>query len=219
MMKKQKNAFPYILVSIAIHILIFCLIFYQGKSRELPDLVEVSFYSPTPLPDPEIHPKEEPKAPEIEEKPKEIPKLVEEVPKDEPPKRELQKKETLKKKKIVSDEKSDIKVADDDDAIQPEDLKVDAEIFKFPQYARSIQKKIAEAWKHDKWNNLRVEVFFRIHRDGLVSGVRIKKSSGNASFDENGVNTIIKAAPFDKLPDGFANNKLRFIFVFQKGIV
>ncbi|MDR3195387.1 MAG: TonB C-terminal domain-containing protein [Endomicrobium sp.] len=147
---------------------------------------------------------------------------MEEVPEDEPPKQELQKKETLKKKKkIVSNEKSDIKVADEDDgdAIEPEDLKVDAEIFKFPQYARSIQKKIVGAWKYDKWNNLRVEVFFRIHRDGSISGVRIKKSSGNASFDENGVNTIIKAAPFDKLPDGFGNDKLRFIFVFQKGKV
>ncbi|MDR0399274.1 MAG: TonB C-terminal domain-containing protein, partial [Endomicrobium sp.] len=125
-----------------------------------------------------------------------------------------------KKKKVVSDEESNIKVNDDnDDAIQPEDLKIDAEIFKFPQYAKSIQKKIADAWKHDKWNNLRVEVFFRIHRDGSVSGVRIKKSSGNASFDENGVKTIKAAAPFDKLPERFTSNTLRFIFVFQKGKV
>ncbi|MDR3195386.1 MAG: hypothetical protein LBT58_01125 [Endomicrobium sp.] len=54
MMEKPKNVFLYILASIAIHIIIFCLIFYQGKSRELPDLVEVSFDSPNPLPDPEI---------------------------------------------------------------------------------------------------------------------------------------------------------------------
>jgi protein TonB len=162
----------------------------------LPELIEVSFDSPTPLPEP--------------------------LPEPEPVKPEPPKKQTLKeaKKKIVSDEKSNIKVTDDD-AIQPEDLKVDAEIFKFPQYAKSMQKKIAETWKHDKWNNLnlRVEVFFRIHRDGSVTGVRIKKSSGNTSFDENGVNTIKAAVPFDKLPENFTNNTLRFIFVFQKGKV
>jgi protein TonB len=202
MTKKQKNVFPYILVSVLIHILIFFLVLYEGnKNKKLPELIEVSFDSPTPLPEPELEP----------------------LPEPEPVKPEPPKKQTLKaeKKKIVSDEKSNIKVTDDDndDAIQPEDLKIDAEIFKFPQYAKSIQKKIADAWKHDKWNNLRVEVFFRIHRDGSVSGVRIKKSSGNTSFDENGVSTIKAAAPFDKLPERFTSNTLRFIFVFQKGKV
>ena len=209
MTKKQKNVFPYILVSVLIHILIFSLVLYEGNKKEkLPELIEVSFDSPTPLPEPEPEPLPEPEP--------------EPLPEPEPVKPEPPKKQTLKseKKKIVSDEKSNIKVTDDnDDAIQPEDLKIDAEIFKFPQYAKSIQKKIADAWKHDKWNNLRVEVFFRIHRDGSVSGVRIKKSSGNANFDENGVNTIKAAAPFDKLPERFTSNTLRFIFVFQKGKV
>jgi TonB family protein len=194
---KQKNVFPYILLSVVIHILIFLALYQGNKKRELPELIEVSFDSPTSLPEP--------------------------LPEPEPVKPEPPKKQTLKeaKKKIVSDEKSNIKVTDDDDAIQPEDLKVDAEIFKFPQYAKSMRKKIAETWKHDKWNNLnlRVEVFFRIHRDGSVTGVRIKKSSGNASFDENGVNTIKAAAPFDKLPENFTNNTSRSIFVFQKGKV
>ncbi|MDR1433946.1 hypothetical protein [Candidatus Endomicrobiellum devescovinae] len=97
MTKKQKNVFPYILVSVLIHILIFSLVLYEGnKNKKLPELIEVSFDSPTPLPEPE-------------------------PVKPEPPKKQILKSE--KKKKVVSDEESNIKVNDDnDDAIQPEEI-------------------------------------------------------------------------------------------------
>ncbi|MDR2811942.1 MAG: hypothetical protein LBB06_02410 [Endomicrobium sp.] len=49
-----------------------------------------------------------------------------------------------------------------------------------------------------------------------VSNARIKKSLVDASFDENGVSTIKAGSPFDKLPEWFISNTLKFIFVFQK---
>jgi len=52
-------------------------------------------------------------------------------------------------------------------------------------------------------------VTFEIARDGQVSNVAIKDSSGNRYYDIGAMRAIAEAAPFPKLPDEFPGSVLR----------
>ncbi len=51
-------------------------------------------------------------------------------------------------------------------------------------------------------------VYFRIHRDGQISDIRISRSSGYNSFDLAGLRAVQLAAPFPRFPQSYSHDTL-----------
>ena len=49
--------------------------------------------------------------------------------------------------------------------------------------------------------DLKADVFFRISRDGTVSGVELRQGSGNVTFDEVAVSVVHKLSPLPPPPE------------------
>jgi protein TonB len=186
------------------------------KKPELSDIVEVSFDFPSkikePIPEKII---EDPQVPEPEPEP-----VKEKITKNNSRKPKAQKVESKVEKQPDSlYDNGDIKTKSQyemDEDLKYKDAPYDAEIFKYPEYAEKIVKKIHSKWKmSSKWRKLRAVVFFVIHRDGLTSHIKIKESSGNSDFDQEALDTIRKASSFPELPKDFTGKSLSMCFEFR----
>lgn len=51
-------------------------------------------------------------------------------------------------------------------------------------------------------------IFFRIHKDGHISDIRVQQSSGYNSYDLAGLRAVQTAAPFPKLPQSYRHSSL-----------
>jgi protein TonB len=77
--------------------------------------------------------------------------------------------------------------------------------FPFTWYLIEIRNKIQNNWfpsvvEVGAGASLKVWVYFRIYRDGSISVIEKKESSGIDAFDMNAVRAIINARPFPPLP-------------------
>jgi TonB family protein len=73
--------------------------------------------------------------------------------------------------------------------------------FPFAWYLRAVQSKVTERWEGNALQGRQPVVIFEINRDGQVSNVTVKESSGNRHYDFTAMRAISQAAPFPKLPD------------------
>jgi TonB family protein len=73
--------------------------------------------------------------------------------------------------------------------------------FPFAWYLAAVQRKVTERWGDRAQPGRQPVVVFEITRDGQVSSVSLKDSSGNGHYDRLAVRAIADAAPFPKLPD------------------
>jgi len=93
--------------------------------------------------------------------------------------------------------------------------------FPFAWYLALIHRKVTERWEGRALQGRQPVVTFEIARDGQVSNVAIKDSSGNRYYDLNAMRAIAEAAPFPKLPDEFPGSVLRvhmgFNFAQERG--
>jgi len=218
MLNLNKNSiFPYFILSIVIHFLVFFIIFYHKTSKvmfmQIP--VEVSFYSPGD----DIEKKlktEEKIEPKIEQKKKEKvnkediildkdkKKEKTKVKEKEKPKQELPKEENVKNK------------VDGGSMAANKGIMIENADFKYSYYTSLIVKKISKSWQ---WSNVdssfRALVYFKIAKDGFVSSTVIKESSGDDSFDQNAIRAIELASPFAPLPDGYKEDSLGVYFEFK----
>jgi len=81
--------------------------------------------------------------------------------------------------------------------------------FKYNHYLNGVVAKIERYWNPPSENKtVSVTVAFTIFGSGLISDVRVVKSSGNVMLDNLGVRAVKLAAPFGKLPPGFTGNEL-----------
>jgi TonB family protein len=98
---------------------------------------------------------------------------------------------------------------------QYESLSFEDKNFKFAYYSSQIVNKIKKHWTWSlSYNELRTVVYFKIHRDGTVSNILVKKSSKNAEYDKFSTETIVRASPFPQLPEGYKEDFLGVYFEF-----
>jgi TonB family protein len=93
--------------------------------------------------------------------------------------------------------------------------------FPFAWYLAAIHRKVTERWEGRALQGRQPVVTFEIARDGQVSGLAVKESSGNPYYDRTAMRAIAEAAPFPRLPDEFPGSVLRvhmgFNFAQERG--
>ncbi|MBI4248260.1 MAG: TonB family protein, partial [Elusimicrobia bacterium] len=82
--------------------------------------------------------------------------------------------------------------------------------FPFPWYLARVRSNLFTQWAQ-KNQNLPLEclISFVIGRDGSISRVKVKRSSGNRYFDYDAVSSVEQSAPFPPLPEALPDPDLR----------
>jgi protein TonB len=89
--------------------------------------------------------------------------------------------------------------------------------FPFPEYLRNIMNQVYRRWGTPN-SALRAEVSFSIARDGTVKAIGFAKRSGNFAFDldaQGAIEAAGNARAFGPLPDGWTQETLNVVFVFE----
>jgi protein TonB len=87
--------------------------------------------------------------------------------------------------------------------------------FPFAWYLARVQQKVTERWEGRALQGRQPVVTFEIGRDGQVSNVVIKDSSGNRYYDLTAMRAIADAGPFPPLPAEFPGSVLRIHLGFN----
>jgi len=92
--------------------------------------------------------------------------------------------------------------------------------FPFNWYLQAIRDKISSNWFQSLVDpgvsgTFQVAVYFRIFKDGSISPVDIKESSGLKTLDQSAVRAIMRSANFPPLPDGYDESYLGIILIFE----
>ena len=88
--------------------------------------------------------------------------------------------------------------------------------FPFVWYLQQVQARITSNWNRVSSTQGRVQIYFRIAKDGSLDRVRIEIPSGNAGMDESARMAVLRAAPLQRLPEGYEGQYLgvRFWFTY-----
>ena len=88
--------------------------------------------------------------------------------------------------------------------------------FPFVWYLQQVQARITTNWNRVSSTQGRVQIYFRIAKDGSLDRVRIEIPSGNAAMDESARMAVLRAAPLQRLPEGYEGQYLgvRFWFTY-----
>lgn len=88
--------------------------------------------------------------------------------------------------------------------------------FPFLWYLQQVQGKVTGNWNRITAAQGRVQVYFRIQRDGRVDGARVESPSGNAALDQSALLAVRRSDPLPRLPEGFEGQSLgvRFWFTY-----
>lgn len=92
------------------------------------------------------------------------------------------------------------------------------ELFEFPYYLRLMTDKISRNWRNPyqgEQDTVLCTVYFRIQRDGTVTGERVEKSSGVSSFDRAALRAVIGSSPLPPLPPDFGESRLTVHLDFE----
>jgi TonB family protein len=88
--------------------------------------------------------------------------------------------------------------------------------FPFISYLQQIQARITGNWSRLNSAQGRVQIYFRIKRDGSIDGARVESPSGNAFLDQSALLAVRRSDPLPRLPEGFDSGSLgvRFWFTY-----
>jgi len=88
--------------------------------------------------------------------------------------------------------------------------------FPFTWYLQQVQSRITGNWNRLSAAQGRVQIYFRIRRDGTLDGIRIESPSGNGALDQSALLAVRRSDPLPRLPDGFEAQALgvRFWFTY-----
>lgn len=88
--------------------------------------------------------------------------------------------------------------------------------FPFTWYLQQIQNRITGNWNRISNAQGRVQIYFRIRRDGVIEAVRVESPSGNATLDQSALLAVRRSDPLPRLPDSFEGPALgvRFWFTY-----
>lgn len=100
------------------------------------------------------------------------------------------------------------------------DLSLDVHDFAFTYYLVLVRNTIAANWAPPAGvatggRRVRTVVFFRIARDGQVSGVRLEEGSSLEFFDRSALRAVTISDPLPPLPLGFGGGELGVHFGFD----
>ncbi|MGD0783259.1 MAG: energy transducer TonB [Candidatus Aminicenantales bacterium] len=92
--------------------------------------------------------------------------------------------------------------------------------FPYAYYLQNIQDRISARWFQSLVDpgvdgTFQTTVYFRIFRDGSISEVEIKESSGLPSLDLSAKRAVVSAAPFPPLPTDYDEQYLGIRLVFE----
>ena len=88
--------------------------------------------------------------------------------------------------------------------------------FPFTWYLQQVQTRITTNWNRVSSSQGRVQIYFRIAKDGTLDHVRVEIPSGNAAMDESARMAVLRSAPLQRLPDSYEGQYLgvRFWFTY-----
>ena len=88
--------------------------------------------------------------------------------------------------------------------------------FPFLWYLQQVQNTITSNWNRLSSAQGRVQIYFRIRRDGRIEGVRVEIPSTQATLDQSALMAVRRSDPLPRLPDGFEGETLgvRFWFTY-----
>lgn len=88
--------------------------------------------------------------------------------------------------------------------------------FPFLWYLQQVQNTVTQNWNRLTSAQGRVQVYFRIKRDGRIEGARVEIPSSNATLDQSALMAVRRSDPLPRLPDGFEGDSLgvRFWFTY-----
>ena len=94
---------------------------------------------------------------------------------------------------------------------------VDESNFEFAYYLQRVRSMIAGNWTAPSGvpGGMRVEVYFRIGRDGSLTSPRVETSSGNTYFDQSAVRAVLVTGHLPPLPMGWNGSDLGVHFGFE----
>jgi TonB family protein len=92
--------------------------------------------------------------------------------------------------------------------------------FAFNYYLLLVRNRIGDAWSPPAGlatggQPVRARVYFRIGRDGRLSGVRLEQASGAEFFDRSALRAVMLSDPMPPLPAGYAAGELGVHFGFE----
>ncbi len=88
--------------------------------------------------------------------------------------------------------------------------------FPYTWYLQQVQSRITGNWNRVSSTQGRVQIYFRIAKDGSLDRVRVEIPSGNAAMDESARMAVLRSAPLQHLPEGYESQYLgvRFWFTY-----
>lgn len=88
--------------------------------------------------------------------------------------------------------------------------------FPYAWYLQQLQNTITGNWSRLSSAQGRVQIYFRIRRDGRLDGARVEIPSGNAILDQSALLAVRRSDPLPRLPEGFDGDSLgvRFWFTY-----
>ena len=88
--------------------------------------------------------------------------------------------------------------------------------FPYTWYLQQVQGRITGNWNRLSSAQGRVEIYFRIKRDGSIDGARIDSPSADAGLDQSALLAVRRSDPLPRLPEGYEGKTLgvRFCFLF-----
>ena len=97
---------------------------------------------------------------------------------------------------------------------------VDGQQFEFAYYLALIRNRIGQAWEPPAGlatggAPVRAVVYFRIQRDGRVTGTRLESGSGAEFFDRSALRAVQLSDPMPPLPLGYGGADLGVHFGFE----
>jgi TonB family protein len=94
---------------------------------------------------------------------------------------------------------------------------VDAKNFEFAYYLQQVRVLIARNWTPQPGlpPGTRVEVYFRVSRDGTITAPVVERSSGNDYFDQSAQRAVIVTGHLPPLPLGWSSSDLGIHFGFE----
>jgi len=92
--------------------------------------------------------------------------------------------------------------------------------FPYQYYTQIIRDRISSNWFTSLVDpgvegTLQTAVYFRIFRNGTISNVEVRESSGVRAFDSSAVRAIMNSAPFPPLPADYDEQYLGIILIFE----
>jgi len=88
--------------------------------------------------------------------------------------------------------------------------------FPYTWYLQQIQNRITGNWNRISNAQGRVQIYFRIRRDGSIEAARVESPSSNPGLDQSALLAVRRSDPLPRLPDGFDGQTLgvRFWFTY-----